>query len=219
MHKLKINLLFTLALSPLVTCFTLTPAISSEIPRNAIAQSSAGSTSFDCISLDSGYATIAIAASGKKTNPLITYNNPAFSASGYSPQVRCEQISKRLEEAVAENGGKLKNLLLVADDFKGYDVICYVNDDQSHCNKNNLLITLPPGTNSTEFLATFLNVSANPYTSGNPARNSKRKTYIRFGEAVQRELDSSSESNENNRSNNPISNPIENPIKNSNDDI
>lgn len=133
----------------------------------------------------------------KNTNPLITYNNPVFSASGYTPEVRCQEISGRFQTAVANNGGKLKSLLLTVGKVKGYDVICYVNNDQGGCNKKNVLITLPRGTDSGEFLATFLNVSANPFVSTNAARMSKARTYIPFGEAVERELESTGGENEN----------------------
>lgn len=45
----------------------------------------AAPTTFQCIANGSGYATIAV-ADGKKTKPLITYNNPVFSGSGFTPQ-------------------------------------------------------------------------------------------------------------------------------------
>lgn len=178
------------ALSSTITITTKTRALPS-IDGLTVSSStpSAGTTSFQCITFDNGYATIAIAGI-KKTNPLIIYNNPVFSTSGSTPEVRCQEISGRFQTAVANNGGKLKNLLLTVGKVNGYDVICYVNNDQAGCNKKNLLITLPPGTNSGEFLATLLNVSANPFVSGNPARNSKPRTYIPFGEAVERELES-----------------------------
>jgi hypothetical protein len=46
---------------------------------------SAAPTIFQCIANGSGYATIAV-ADGKKTKPLITYNNRVFSGSGFTPQ-------------------------------------------------------------------------------------------------------------------------------------
>jgi hypothetical protein len=150
---------------------------------------SAAPTTFQCITSGSGYATIAVAG-GKKTNPLITYNNPVFSGSGYTPQKRCQEISGRLETAVANNGGKLKGLLLTVGEVNGYDVICYVNNNQSICNSRNLLITLPEGTNPGPALATFLNVSAQPFTSPNPLRQTEPSTYIPFGDAVEQELNS-----------------------------
>jgi hypothetical protein len=150
---------------------------------------SAAPTTFQCITSGSGYATIAVAG-GKKTNPLITYNNPVFSGSGYTPQKRCQEISGRLETAVANNGGKLSGLLLTVGEVNGYDVICYVNNNQSGCNKSNLLMTLPSGTNPGKTLATLLNVSAQPFTSPNPVRMSEASTYIPFGDAVEQELNS-----------------------------
>lgn len=150
---------------------------------------SAAPTTFQCITSGSGYATIAVAG-GKKTNPLITYNNPIFSGSGYTPQRRCQEISGRLETAVANNGGMLKGLLLTVGEVNGYDVICYVNNNQSDCDTRNLLMTLPPRSNPGKILATFLNVSAQPFTSPNPVRMSEPSTYIPFGDAVEQELNS-----------------------------
>lgn len=194
---MKQILLSILAVSPLVASLSaISPAISGEIPSNAIAQASSGSTSFQCINFGSDYATIAVAG-GKKTNPLIIYHNRVFSASGYTPEVRCQEISGRFQTAVANNGGKLKSLLLTVGEVNGLDVICYVNNNQSGCNKKNVLITLPKGTDPGEFLANFLNVSANPFVSTNAARNSKARTYIPFGEAVERELESADGENEN----------------------
>jgi Circadian oscillating protein COP23 len=180
---------------------------------------STGATSFQCITFGSGYATIAVAGI-KKTNPLITYNNPVFSGSGYTPQERCQQISGRFQTAVANNGGKLRSLLLTVGEVGGYDVICYVNNSQAGCNKKNLLITLPPGTDSGAFLATFLKVSADPFVSANPARNSEPRTYIPFGEAVERELESTVGANENQNENQiPDNGGNVNPSNGGNNDI
>jgi hypothetical protein len=150
---------------------------------------SAAPTNFQCITSGNGYATIAVAG-GKKTNPLITYNNPVFSGSGFTPQRRCQEISGRLGTAVANNGGRLRGLLLTVGEVNGYDVICYVNNNQSGCDSRNLLMTLPPGSNPGQTLATFLNVSAEPFTSPNPVRMSEPRTYIPFGNAVEQELNS-----------------------------
>ncbi len=174
----------TFAQTLAVAGFTLSSAIALTSKP-----ASAAPTTFQCITSGSGYATIAVAG-GKKTNPLITYNNPVFSGSGFTPQRRCQEISGRLETAVANNGGKLRGLLLTVGEVNGYDVICYVNNNQSGCNSRNLLMTLPPGTNPGETLATFLNVSAEPFTSPNPVRMNEIRTYIPFGDAVEQELNS-----------------------------
>jgi hypothetical protein len=160
------------------------------------------STKFQCISSDSAFATIAVAGN-KKTNPLITYNSSFFSGSGFTPERRCREISERLETAVAKNGGKLKGLLLTVGEVNGLNVICYVNNNQSACTKRNVLMTLLPGNNPGETLATFLNVVAEPFSSPNPVRISESRTYIPFGDSVERELSLDGE--------NPInSNPIKN---------
>lgn len=97
------------------------------------------STSFRCIQNGNGFATIA-QRGDRTTPPIITWN--ATLGPQYNPQTRCNIVSQRLTQAVARNGGKLKNLQLKAGPVKNQVVICVVSKTQSVCNSSNMLFTL-----------------------------------------------------------------------------
>lgn len=152
-------------------------------------QPAVANTTFRCVPAGSGYATIAVASTGHESKPLITWNSQAFIAGGYTPRNRCEIVSQRLTTAVAQSGGLLSNLLLTTGSVNGYDVVCWVNNSSSVCNSDNLLVTISPGRSAGEFLGNFIKSGANPFTEGTPGQESVRRTTVRFGELVQRELD------------------------------
>ncbi|EKD08989.1 hypothetical protein SPLC1_S203900 [Arthrospira platensis C1] len=152
-------------------------------------QPAVANTTFRCIPVGNGYATIAVASTGHESKPLITWNSQAFIAGGYTPQNRCEIVSQRLTSAVAQNGGLLRDLLLTTGNVNGYDVVCWVNNSSSICNPNNLLVTISPGRSAGEFLGNFLKMGANPMGEGTPGQESVRRTTVRFGELVERELE------------------------------
>ena len=97
------------------------------------------STSFRCIQNGNGFATIA-QRGDRTTPPIITWN--ATLGRHYNPQARCNVVSQRLTQAVARNGGKLKNLQLKAGPVKNQVVICVLSKTQSVCNSSNMLFTL-----------------------------------------------------------------------------
>ncbi|MGC9528591.1 MAG: COP23 domain-containing protein [Limnospira sp.] len=152
-------------------------------------QPAAANTTFRCIPAGSGYATVAVASTGHQTKPLITWNSTAFLGSGYTPQRRCQEVSGRLTTAVTQNGGLLSSLLLTTGSVNGYDAVCWVNNNQSICNSNNLLVTISPGRSAGVFLANFLNRRANPYQEGVPGQENMRRTTVNFGEFVEQELE------------------------------
>ncbi len=147
------------------------------------------STTFQCVNADSSYVTIAVSSSGKKTRPLIVWNSITFAQSSDTRKQLCERVTARLNMAVANNGSRLTGLLLKAGEVRGYDVICYVNNKQSGCNSNNLLMTLPPGTEPDRTLESLLDVPADrSFRPQNPSVSVERRLYLHFGAAVEREL-------------------------------
>jgi hypothetical protein len=149
----------------------------------------ANKTTFQCIGAGGGYATIAVSASGKKTEPLITWNSAAFEGSGWTPQRRCDEVTSRLNSVVTEVGGLFSSVLLTTGVVNGYDVICWVNNEQSRCNSNNLLVTISPGRDPGQFLANLLNRRANPYQQGTPGQENIPRTVVRFGQMVEEMLE------------------------------
>lgn len=107
--------------------------------RGTLAVDQPVSTVFRCIQKRNGFATIA-QRGDRTTPPVITWNSTL--GRQYSPQKRCNIVSQRLTQTVARNGGKLKNLQLIAGPVKNQVVICVVNKGQSVCNSSNMLFTL-----------------------------------------------------------------------------
>jgi Circadian oscillating protein COP23 len=97
-------------------------------------------TTFQCVELDQGYATIAKRGT-RTTTPMITWKSTAFGPQ-FTPQRRCQIVSDRLTQAVAANGGKLKQLKMTYGTVNGSPTICYINSLDEKCNDTNLLLTL-----------------------------------------------------------------------------
>lgn len=120
---------------PVVNYPTTSPSVA-PIPPSP----QAGIT-FNCISSGSGFATVV--SNGVKQAPLITWNSNYFGAE-YTPQVRCQSVSQKFQQAVNKNGGKLSNLILTAGTVNNLTVICAANKGQVGCNDSNMLFTLRP---------------------------------------------------------------------------
>lgn len=117
------------------------------------------STVFRCVRDNSSYATIA-QRGDRVTPPVITWNS---TLGNYSPQERCQVVSQKLTDAVAQNDGKLRNLVLLVGSVNKQSVICVVSDVQPTCSKSNVLFTLRPenATRPDEVLARLHNFSVN----------------------------------------------------------
>lgn len=110
----------------------------SVVPRETPAVAHPISTLFRCVRDGNGFATIA-QRGDRITPPVITWNSKLGQ---YTPQQRCNIVSQRLTQAVAQNGGKFKNLLLMAGSVNNQAVICVINNPESFCNRSNTLFTL-----------------------------------------------------------------------------
>ncbi|MBV9386555.1 MAG: COP23 domain-containing protein [Chroococcidiopsidaceae cyanobacterium CP_BM_ER_R8_30] len=121
------------------------------------------STTFRCVRDHTSFVTIA-QRGDRITPPVITWNS---TLGNYSPQERCQLVSQKLTAVVAQNAGKLSNLVLLAGFVNRQSVICVVNDVQPTCNRSNVLFTLRPenATRPDEVLARLHNFSV----SGNGA--------------------------------------------------
>jgi hypothetical protein len=99
-------------------------------------------TIFLCVSQDSAFATVAERGSRRST-PMIIWESYVFGLQ-YTPKQRCEIVAQKLTTAVAQNGGRLRNLLLTSGRVNGQTVICYAKTADPICNSSNLLFTLKP---------------------------------------------------------------------------
>ncbi len=114
-------------------------------------------TIFRCVRYSNGFATIA-QRGDRTTPPVITWN---YTLGQYTPQERCNIVSQRLTQTVAQNAGKLRNLQLMAGAVNHQAVICVVNNAQPACNTSNVLFTLRSenATRPDEVLASLHNFS------------------------------------------------------------
>lgn len=131
-------LLTTLFFSGAATLTAEAQTPPSVAPRGTPAVAHPISTIFRCVREGNGFATIA-QRGDRITPPVITWNSKLGQ---YTPQQRCNIVSQRLTQAVAQNGGKFKNLLLMAGSVNKQAVICVVNNAQAFCNRSNTLFTL-----------------------------------------------------------------------------
>ncbi len=97
-------------------------------------------TIFKCVQQGNGWATIAKRGS-LTISPLITWDTPEFGPE-YTPEQRCQIVSDKLTQFVADNGGKLGYLKLIVGSLNNLKVVCVVNDGQTICDDKNLLFTL-----------------------------------------------------------------------------
>lgn len=99
-------------------------------------------TVFQCVRYGKAFATVA-QRGDRRSAPIIVWESYVFGPE-YTPQQRCNNVSQRLTSAVAQNGGKMTNLLLTTGIVKGQTVICYINTGEARCNQRNMLFSLKP---------------------------------------------------------------------------
>ena len=103
-------------------------------------------TTFRCITNTTRgiYSTIAIRSNGTPTSPLFNWERTDFAPSGYTPQRRCNEVTRRLSNAVSQNGGLLSQLWLTTGRVNAQPVVCYIRGGDSGCNGSNILFTISP---------------------------------------------------------------------------
>lgn len=97
---------------------------------------------FSCVQQGSGWATRVERGNSVSKSPLITWNTTEF-GSEFTPEKRCQIVSQKLTDVVAQHGGLLGNLQLTTgkvDDSQ--TVVCVITPEQQLCNRNNMLFTL-----------------------------------------------------------------------------
>ena len=148
-------------------------------------------TTFACIKKGEDPATIAVRGE-RKTSPMIIWKDKSYGM--YTPQKRCEIVSKRLTKAVATSG-TLKNLNMTHGMLNSLPVICYITSKDEKCNANNILFSLKSSERGQEqaIVAGLLDFSklgtAGALMRGGP----KPET---FGDAIEQELKASDPANE-----------------------
>ncbi len=95
-------------------------------------------TTFICGRVGNWPATLVQVNGQTRQSPLLVFQT---ASNNLSPQQRCDNVSQRLTSAVAQNGGKMSNLLLTTGKLNNQAVICVVNAAET-CNPSNVILTL-----------------------------------------------------------------------------
>jgi hypothetical protein len=94
---------------------------------------------FICAEVDGRLATAVKTENGNV--PVIYWDSKSFTGSGFSPAVRCKQVTDRFTNLYTN--GQLK--YLATGRIRRQSVICGLEVGTAKCNKTNVLFTLKPG--------------------------------------------------------------------------
>jgi hypothetical protein len=108
--------------------------------------SAAKGTSFNCVAQkDGNYVTVGQRPGGQPIPVVVwTKEGSRYFGEEFSPQVRCDVVTQKINTAVSKNGGSLKNILVTNGVLNGHTVICALGGSDTACNSNNVLFTLKP---------------------------------------------------------------------------
>lgn len=98
-------------------------------------------TTFSCVQQGGGWATLAKRGTLVSKVPLITWNTTEFGAE-FTPEKRCQIVSQKLTDVVAQHGGLLGELQLTTGQVDDQTIVCVLTPDQKYCDGNNQLFTL-----------------------------------------------------------------------------
>lgn len=127
----------------------------------------AQSTTFACGTSKGSPATLAYTARGSV--PVIRWTSDYFSQSGWKPQQRCEEVSKRFQEYHQRN----EMNFLTTGMMNNQSVVCTTDREGGSC--MNLLFTLKPGSSAGQTLRNLLAVRVRART---PLNESPARVYI-----------------------------------------
>jgi Circadian oscillating protein COP23 len=106
---------------------------------SAPSQAVTAATSFVC-GKSNGIPTT-VARTKKGDVPIVVWSSEGFSKSGFTPQVRCQQVSARFQSLY--RSGQLK--YITAGTLNKVPVICATREQTGTCTQQNLLYTLKAG--------------------------------------------------------------------------
>jgi hypothetical protein len=101
-------------------------------------QALTATTNFACGKFDGKPATVARTKKGDV--PIVIWSSEGFSEAGFTPQVRCQQVSARFQSMY--RSGQLK--YITAGIVNKQPVVCATKEVSSACTPQNLLYTLKP---------------------------------------------------------------------------
>jgi hypothetical protein len=182
---MKIIMNSKLLLSVLTASFSLT-SLAINTPARA------GGTVFFCGKWQGTPATLAMTAKGTLV-PIIRWQSGYFNHSGYTPQKRCDIVSRKFQSYY--QNGKLK--FLNTGRVNKQNVVCVTDRNEGPC--DGVLFTLKPESDPNQTLLRLLSVRVQ---AGGPLNESERRVYIDMDKYIQ---ETSQENNNNSHDNQPES--------------
>lgn len=110
---------------------------------------------FACVQAGQG-GFVTVVSNGQVTRSLITWNSQAFSYSGYTPEVRCNAVTNRFNNAFASGS----RLMLSTGTINNLGVICGLQGQERRCTSENTIITLTPGVDPRAALNQIISAAA-----------------------------------------------------------
>lgn len=115
-------------------------------------QAVTAATSFVCGKSKGIPATVARTKKGDI--PIVVWSSEGFSKSGFTPQVRCQQVSARFQSLY--RSGQLK--YITAGTINNIPVLCATREQSGTCSQQNLLYTLKVGANPQAVIKNLMDV-------------------------------------------------------------
>lgn len=159
----------------------LVVALGSVVMTDQSSQAQRGRARFYC-GTDAGKPATIAEHPNRGNITLIVWSSPYFLNSGWNPQRRCEQVSRKFQQ-----NQESRNLnYIVSGRFNDYPVLCasrQVYSQVINCNDSAVLMTLRRGDDSQEFIQQIADVNAD--RSANPLQHSAEILQSRRGSNLQ----------------------------------
>ncbi|MBO1056970.1 MAG: hypothetical protein HEQ27_10790 [Dolichospermum sp. JUN01] len=127
-------------------------------------------TQFTCVSQGDGNVATVGQRPGGEPIPVIIWTSASSKYFGekFTPQSRCQIVTPKLNAAVAESGGSLKDVVLMNGRVNKNTVICVVSANDTGCNGRNTLFTLKPenAKKADQILAQIIQISRKGSSAG-----------------------------------------------------
>jgi hypothetical protein len=149
----------------------------SSIGLNSPAAHASGNSYF-CGSINGVPATMARTPKGNEV-AVIRFQSQHFSSSGWSPERRCEEVSKRFENLSSK--GMLRQAFLTTGRQNGQNIVCVSSSEGSPCMEGGILFTLRPNRSPEKTLRDLINVAK--YQTG-PLNETTARPYYSLDEVL-----------------------------------
>jgi Circadian oscillating protein COP23 len=127
---------------------------------------------FTCEPNSQGTPTTVVILPGGEKRDVINWRSDAFNRAGYKPQVRCEQVTARINKYTASGAGQY----ITHGTMNNLPVLCVSNKLGNGC--TGLLYTLKPSQDAKETLRDFLELNRRNFQNDPLMEGKSCRTYV-----------------------------------------